>query len=315
MSTERNFEVVAVNISEEKGTIKHPVTEVVLDGRGLVGDAHAGLWHRQVSLLGQTDIDIFAEKLSRPLDPGEFAENISLGGIELAHVSVLDRLHIGDIELEVTQIGKKCHGDACAIYQATGDCVMPKKGLFARVIRGGTVRPGDVGRWAPRPLRAAVLTLSDRAHAKEYADRSGPRVRDLLIQHFEKTRWHLETTVTVLPDDPDRLREALLALRDDGVDLIITTGGTGVGPRDITPDVVTAIADKQIPGVMDAIRLKYGIKTPNALLSRSVAAVLGGALVYTLPGSVRAVDEYMAEILGTVEHLVKMLHGLGHQEP
>ena len=312
MSTERNFEVVAVNISEEKGTIKHTVTEVALDDRGIVGDAHAGLWHRQVSLIGQTDIDIFAEKLGRPLEPGEFAENFSLGGIELGHVSMLDRLYIGDVELEITQIGKKCHGDACAIYQATGDCVMPKKGLFARVIRGGSVRPGDIGRWEPRALRAAVLTLSDRAHAGEYADRSGPRVRDHLVRHFEKTRWHLETTVTVLPDDPDRLREALIALRDDRVDIIITTGGTGVGPRDITPDVVTAIADKQIPGVMDAIRLKYGINKPNALLSRSVAAVLGGTLVYTLPGSVKAVDEYMAEILGTMEHLVKMLHGLGH---
>ena len=189
---------------------------------------------------------------------------------------------------------------------------MPKKGLFARVIQGGTVRAGDIGRWAPRPLRAAVLTMSDRAHAGEYADRSGPRVRDLLTQHYEKTRWHLETTVTVLPDDPERLREVLIKLRDEGVDIIITTGGTGVGPRDITPDVVTAIADKHIPGVMDAIRLKYGMNKPNALLSRSVAAVLGSALVYTLPGSVRAVDEYMAEILGTMEHLVKMLHGLGH---
>jgi molybdopterin adenylyltransferase len=312
MSPAGTFEVVAINLSAAKGTVKRPVDVATVTDRGLEGDAHAGLWHRQVSLLGQADIDLFATDLGRPLAPGEFAENLSLGGIDLGAVAVLDRLYIGDVELEVTQIGKTCHGSNCAIFQATGDCVMPRKGLFARVIRGGTIRPGDPGRWIPRPLRAAVLTLSDRAHAGEYEDRSGPRVRELLEAHFGATRWHLESTVTVLPDDADRLATTLTQLRDDGVDLVFTTGGTGVGPRDITPDVVTDLADKLVPGIMDAIRLKYGTEKPNALLSRSVAAVLGGSLVYALPGSVRAVDEYMEEILRTTEHLIKMLHGLGH---
>jgi len=154
--------------------------------------------------------------------------------------------------------------------------------------------------------------MSDRAHAGEYEDRSGPRVQEHLERHFGATRWHLEATVTVLPDDAELLRAALCRLRDGGVDLVLTTGGTGVGPRDVTPDVVTDLADKLLPGIMDAIRLKYGADKPNALLSRSVAAVLGRSLVYALPGSVRAVDEYMVEILKTTEHLIKMLHGLGH---
>ena len=312
MNTKKTFEVVAVNLSEKKGTVKRPVDEIVVNDRGLVGDAHAGLWHRQVSLLGQEDIDLFAKDLGRPLEPGEFAENISLGGIDLSGVSMLDRLLIGDVVLEVTQIGKKCHGSNCAIFQATGDCVMPRKGLFARVIQGGAVRPGDAGSWEPRPFRAAVLTMSDRAFAGEYKDLSGPRVKKHLEEHFGATRWHLDATVTVLPDDADQLREALAKLRDDGVDIVIVTGGTGVGPRDVTPDVVTDLADKMIPGIMDAIRAKYGAEIPNALLSRSVAAVMGGSLVYAIPGSVRAVDEYMVELLKTMEHLVKMLHGLGH---
>ncbi len=312
MSEGGTFELVAINLSESKGTVKRPVDTATVNERGLEGDAHAGLWHRQISLLGQSDIDGFATGLGRPLEPGEFAENLSLGGIELGDVAVLDRLHIGEVELEVTQIGKKCHGDNCAIFQATGDCVMPRKGLFARVIRGGTIRAGDAGRWTPRPLRAAVLTMSDRAHAGEYEDRSGPRVQEHLERHFGATRWHLEATVTVLPDDAELLRAALCRLRDGGVDLVLTTGGTGVGPRDVTPDVVTDLADKLLPGIMDAIRLKYGADKPNALLSRSVAAVLGRSLVYALPGSVRAVDEYMVEILKTTEHLIKMLHGLGH---
>ena len=308
----KTFEVVAVNLSEEKGTVKHPVDHAVLDALGIAGDAHAGRWHRQVSLLGQADIDLFAEKLGRPLEPGEFAENLSFGGIDLGEVSILDRIIIGDVEMEVTQIGKKCHGDACAIFQATGDCVMPRKGLFARVLHGGTVRPGDSGRWEPRPLRAAVVTLSDRAHAGEYEDRSGPRVRERLEEHFRATRWHLVASVTVLPDDAEQLRGVLTRLRDDGVDLVFTTGGTGIGPRDVTPEVVSALADREIPGIMDAIRLKFGADKPNALLSRSVAAVLGGTLVYALPGSVPAVNEYMGELLKTTEHLLKMLHGLGH---
>ncbi len=312
MNTGAAFEVVAVNLSEKKGTVKRPVDEIVVTDRGLTGDAHAGLWHRQVSLLGQQDIDLFAKSLGRPLEPGEFAENFSLGGIDLSGVSVLDRLFIGEVELEVTQIGKKCHGSSCAIFQATGDCVMPRKGLFARVLHGGTVRPGDAGRWEPRPLRAAVLTMSDRAHAGEYKDLSGPRVKEHLERHFGATRWHIETTVSVLPDNAEQLREALAKLRDDGVDIVITTGGTGVGPRDVTPDVVSDMANKPIPGVMDAIRAKYGADKPNALLSRSVAAVVGGSLVYAVPGSVRAVDEYMVEMLKTMEHLIRMLHGIGH---
>ena len=92
--------------------------------------------------------------------------------------------------------------------------------------------------------------------------------------------------------------------------MIFTTGGTGVGPRDITPDVVTELCDKFIPGIMDHIRLKFGADKPNALLSRSVAGVAGSTLIYTLPGSVRAVQEYMQEILKTLEHLILTLHGL-----
>jgi molybdopterin adenylyltransferase len=94
--------------------------------------------------------------------------------------------------------------------------------------------------------------------------------------------------------------------------VIFTTGGTGIGPRDITPEVVTEFSDKLVPGIMDHIRMKYGQTIPNALLSRSVAAVKDKTLIYTLPGSVKAVTEYMDEILKTIDHLFKMLNGEGH---
>jgi molybdenum cofactor synthesis domain-containing protein len=102
----------------------------------------------------------------------------------------------------------------------------------------------------------------------------------------------------------------LQAAAGGGVDVVFTTGSTGVGPRDIAPEVVLAMADKTIPGIMEHIRITYGRKHPNALLSRSVAAIAGRMLVYTLPGSVKAVQEYMSEIVTTLEHLLLTLHGV-----
>jgi len=306
----KNAEVVSVNISAEKGTGKHPVPEIRLDERGIIGDAHAGAWHRQVSLLSQDSIDRFAAEVAIQLSPGDFGENIALRGIDLTTVAVLDRLNIGEVELEVTQIGKECHGDTCAIYRQVGTCIMPTEGLFCRVVQGGTIQPGDAVRYLPRPLKFRIITLSDRAFAGEYADRSGPRVRELLEAFLEGKRFHPRIEQIVLPDDANRLRAELVAAADEGVDVVFTTGGTGVGPRDITPETVADLCDKLIPGIMEAIRVKFGVQNPNALLTRGVTGVREQTLIYTLPGSVRAVEEYMGEILLTMEHLILMLHGL-----
>ena len=135
--------VVSVNISEKKGTLKKPVPEIELKLRhGIVGDAHAGDWHRQISLLAEESIDTMRPRSPIALDPGVFAENINTEGIDLKHLPVGTHLRIGETEVEVTQIGKECHKD-CAIRQQIGDCVMPREGIFARVLMGGAVRPGD----------------------------------------------------------------------------------------------------------------------------------------------------------------------------
>ena len=135
--------VVSVNISEKKGTLKKPVPEIELKLRhGIVGDAHAGDWHRQISLLAEESVDTMRALSPIPLDPGVFAENINTVGIDLKHLPVGTRLRIGETEVEVTQIGKECHKD-CAIRQQIGDCVMLREGIFARVLMGGAVRPGD----------------------------------------------------------------------------------------------------------------------------------------------------------------------------
>ncbi|CAH2031190.1 MOSC domain-containing protein [Trichlorobacter ammonificans] len=135
-------QVVAVCISEKKGERKKPVAEVTLRvDHGIVGDAHAGDWHRQVSLLAQESIDKM-RALGLEVTTGDFAENITTSGIDLPALPVGSRLQVGEALLEVTQIGKECH-TRCAIYYQAGDCVMPKEGIFAKVITAGTVRPGD----------------------------------------------------------------------------------------------------------------------------------------------------------------------------
>ena len=135
--------VVSVNISEKKGTLKKPVPEIELKLRhGIVGDAHAGDWHRQISLLAEESIDPMRPRSPIALDPGVFAENINTEGIDLKGLPVGTHLRIGETEVEVTQIGKECHND-CAIKKAVGRCVMPTEGIFAIVVKEGTVRAGD----------------------------------------------------------------------------------------------------------------------------------------------------------------------------
>ncbi len=135
--------VVSVNISEKKGTLKRAVPEIELKLRhGIVGDAHAGDWHRQISLLTEESIDTMRPRSPIALDPGVFAENINTEGIDLKGLPVGTHLRIGGTEVEVTQIGKECHND-CAIKKAVGKCVMPTEGIFAVVVKEGVVRPGD----------------------------------------------------------------------------------------------------------------------------------------------------------------------------
>ena len=133
----------AVCISEKKGQQKHPVDRVVLRPRhGIDGDAHAGDWHRQVSLLAKESVDRLQEKISIRLFPGAFAENVLCEGLELSKLPVGTRLKVGSALCEVTQIGKECHAD-CAIRQQAGDCVMPREGIFAVVLEEGEAKPGD----------------------------------------------------------------------------------------------------------------------------------------------------------------------------
>jgi molybdopterin adenylyltransferase len=305
-----DIKVVSINVSEEKGTIKNPVDFIEINEQGVLGDAHAGWWNRQISMLAIESIEKFGKEAKRNFKPGEFAENITTKGIALYDTRPLDRFLIGETEMEVTQIGKGCHGDGCAIFREVGNCVMPKEGIFCRTIKGGNIQPGDAIQYLPRIMRVYVLTLSDRASRGEYKDRSGPKTASLVKDFFLQKGYESLVEQEIIADDPVMLRQKLVEANNQKFDAIFTTGGTGIGPRDITPDVTKTLLDRVIPGVMEQIRLKYGQENPNALLSRAVAGVMGSSLVFNMPGSVRAVEEYTTEIFKSIKHMIYMIHGL-----
>lgn len=135
--------VVSINVSDKKGVVKTPVDQgVFIKDHGIERDAHGGKWHRQVSLLAQESIDYAMEKDGVDLKPGMFAENITTEGVILHKLPVGTKMKIGETLQEVTQIGKECHSK-CQIFYQTGDCVMPREGIFTAVLKGGTVKIGD----------------------------------------------------------------------------------------------------------------------------------------------------------------------------
>ena len=165
----------------------------------------------------------------------------------------------------------------------------------------------------PDKFEVLIITLSDRAFSGEYQDLSGPRIKEKLSEFFTVQKWVSNIRTALIPDDAESLQN-IIREASESANLIFTTGGTGIGPRDITIEAVKPLLTKEIPGIMEFIRMKYGAEKPNALLSRGVAGITGKSLIYTLPGSVRAVDEYMSEILKTLKHTVLMQHGIDSHE-
>jgi molybdopterin adenylyltransferase len=161
----------------------------------------------------------------------------------------------------------------------------------------------------PEKLEILIITLSDRAYKGEYKDLSGPKIKELLTEFFSSYNRLYNINMILVPDDRAVLKNLLIKAGND-CNIIITTGGTGIGPRDITVETVMPLLTKEIPGIMEFIRIRYGYENPGALLSRGVAGITGKSLIYTLPGSVKAVEEYMSEILKTLIHTLNMQYGV-----
>ena len=298
----------AICISDQKGTQKYRIPEGnFAEDHGIEGDAHAGKWHRQVSLLSAEKIEAFREK-GVQVEYGAFGENLVVEGCDLRSLPVGTRFAIGNVLLEMTQIGKECH-DHCAIYNVTGDCIMPREGVFAKVLRGGRVREGDTLDVIPaapdRPFTAAVITLSDRAFRKEREDRSGPVIRDILCENGYDV-----VEMILLPDGEALLKRNLIRLADQRqVNVIFTTGGTGFGPRDLTPEATCAVCQRMAPGIAEAMRAESMKITKHAMLSRAVAGIRGATLIVNLPGSPKACRENLDVVLPALKHGLGLLRG------
>jgi len=304
--------IVALCVSKEKGTVKTEAHEVnVVKNHGFEGDAHAGVWHRQVSLLAKESIESVRSK-GLCVKYGDFGENVVTEGLALKDLPVGTLLRSGDVLLEVTQIGKACHSH-CEIHKRIGDCIMPREGIFARVLSGGALRDGDEisieEREGKRPYQAAVITLSDKGARGGREDISGPIIEKALIG-----RGYEVVERILLPDDRAMLASELRRLSDQRqLDLVLTTGGTGFSPRDTTPEATLDVADRLAPGIAEAIRLESMKITKRAMLSRAVSAIRKKTLIINLPGSPKAVREAMDVFLDTIPHGLDVLRGEGNE--
>lgn len=300
--------ILAICISEKKGVQKRPIEEAVLiEDWGIEMDAHGGKWHRQVSLLSFEKIEGFRAK-GAEVDFGDFGENLVVEGFDLRQIPVGTRFRIGDVILELTQIGKECHSH-CAIYHAVGDCIMPREGVFTEVIKGGKIKTGDTIEMLPlpedRPFTAAVVTLSDKGAKGEREDKSGPAIQELL----EKEGYRVVETL-LLPDGKQPLSKELCRLADQRqVNVIFTTGGTGFSERDLTPEATVDVCDRMANGIADAIRQYSLTITGRAMLSRAVSGIRKKTLIINLPGSPKAVKESLEYVLPQLEHGLGILRG------
>lgn len=300
--------VLAICVSEKKGTQKKTVDHgLLLPDWGIQGDAHSGKWHRQVSMLSFEKIEAFRAK-GADVDFGAFGENLVVEGFDLSAVPVGTCFQIGEAVLKLTQIGKECHAH-CAIYKAMGDCIMPREGVFTEVLKGGEIRPGDQITMLPlekdRPFTAAVITLSDKGYAKEREDKSGPLIKKML----EEKKYEVVETL-LLPDGRPMLEHHLCRLADQRqTNVIFTTGGTGFGERDVTPEATLAVCDRMAMGIADAIRQYSMTITGRAMLSRAVSGIRKKTLIVNLPGSPKAVRESLEYILPHLSHGLGILRG------
>ncbi len=302
----KNGIIKAICISEKRGTAKFEIKEADLkEDWGIVGDAHAGKWHRQISLLSYEKIEDFRKKGAN-IDNGAFGENLIVEGFDLSKLEIGTRFHIGDALLELTQVGKECHSH-CQIYKTMGDCIMPREGIFTRVLKGGHIKEGDVVTIEEKNngFTAAVVTLSDKGYRGEREDKSGPIIKEML----EKSGYTVTKNI-ILPDDKEVIKSELINLADEeDICLVVTTGGTGFSQRDVTPEATIEVCDRLARGIAEAIRAYSMTITKRAMLSRAESGIRGKTLIVNLPGSPKAVRESLEYILPELEHGIGILRG------
>lgn len=310
MEKQYTLEIVGLSVSTQKATPNETPETIALTVDGISGDRHAGPGLRQVSIMAEEHAQAQLAEGETTVLPGVNKENILVRGLAGAPIAPLDIFTFGEVVLEVTEVGAHVSDWGKKLCPSHAPCGVTDYGIFTRVLQGGAISIGIPGAYQRRCMHVKIITLSDRAASGKYPDRSGPKIEELMRVFAKEAGWTIQLEHELIPDDAETLHNVLIEALSSGVDIILSTGGTGVSPRDCTPEVVLGLADKEMPGIMEHIRWKYGQDNPMAYLSRSVAVTVGETLIYTLPGSVKAVEEYMAEIVQTLEHLLLTLRGL-----
>ena len=298
--------IQAISVSDRKGVIKENVPSAFFENDfGIKGDAHAGKWHRQVSLLALESVKKMQDK-GLKVKSGDFAENITTVDIDLLSLPVGTKLQIGSIELIISQIGKVCH-HKCAVYYHAGECVMPKEGIFGVVRGNGELKVGDeIKNLGKDGYSVGIITLSDRASKGEYEDLTGPALEKYISENLKTSFIRKE----IIADDKDKLDITLKDFADiQNLDLIITNGSTGISPRDIAPDVTIEVIEKRLPGFEEVMRAESFKITVNSIVSRAVCGTRKNSLIINLPGSPKGAVENLGFIMPAIEHTIKKLQG------
>lgn len=298
--------VTAVCRSSGRGTAKEGCASIrLVPGAGIEGDAHAGPGTRQVSLLSEMSLARM-EQAGASTRHGCCGENIDISAdMELCSLLPGLRLRLGsDVLLSVTGVGKDdSDGHADRVIEGN---LFPREGLFAEVITGGRVVRDDLVEVVrDGAYTVGVLTVSDSASRGEREDGSGPALLDLLRENGLRPARYC-----VVPDDRALISAKLRLWCEDGsLDLLLTTGGTGLSPRDVTPEATMGVCDRVVPGIPEMIRSLSALTVPTAWLSRAMAGIRRGTLIVNLPGSRKAAVECAGFLLGVTGHALQVLRG------
>ena len=309
------IKILSINISKKKGEVKKEINiGNLISGFGLKGDAHAGDWHRQVSLLSYESIEKMKKNNPKIIfNNGDFAENIITKGIDLKKIPIGTEFKIGDKAiLKVTQIGKECHF-GCKIKQKIGYCIMPKEGIFAKILLGGIIKKNDKvtffknnNKYSNNKYSFGVLTVSDSCFKNKKEDLSREVIKTNIENNIGK-KLYLDS-YNIVPDD-NKIEENLKKwIYERNINLIFTTGGTGFSDRDVTPDVTKKIIDKNIPGIPEIMRIGTLKYNKYSILSRGVAGIKNKTLIINLPGNSFACKECINSIYHILEHSLDILN-------
>jgi len=302
--------IISISISPEKGTAKTAVDSCIIETDfGIKGDAHAGS-EAQVTILPESSLKKYERLTGMKIVAGECSENMVVSGLDTECCPPGTEIRVGkDVVMEVIRIGKDVR-DECPAYGRLRVCPVAEEGLFLKVLNGGDVCVGDKVEVTYRDggtmYRYAIITCSDKGSVGERQDLSAVEIEALVAKNLEYKKEYY----SVIPDEKEVLLRTLRhCVEDLKVDLVLTTGGTGLSERDITPEVTAEYIDRPVPGLAEFMRSQSAKVTNNGILSRGVTGIKEKTLIINLPGSPKGAAENLGFIMDAIPHALGIMTG------